>query len=58
MGKSCATLSAAECSGTIACTCLSNQDDGDCPFQDVDTIYHSQDSREFNLLDFSHLESR
>ncbi|KAF3835105.1 hypothetical protein F7725_027663 [Dissostichus mawsoni] len=25
---------------------------------DVDTIYHSQDSREFNLLDFSHLESR
>ena len=28
-----------------------------CP-QDVDTIYHSQDNREFNLLDFSHLESR
>ncbi|XP_032381837.1 capping protein, Arp2/3 and myosin-I linker protein 3 isoform X3 [Etheostoma spectabile] len=25
---------------------------------DVDTIYHSQDSREFNLMDFSHLESR
>ncbi|XP_015258976.1 PREDICTED: leucine-rich repeat-containing protein 16B-like isoform X2 [Cyprinodon variegatus] len=25
---------------------------------DVDTIYHSQDSREINLLDFSHLESR
>ncbi|XP_036373398.1 capping protein, Arp2/3 and myosin-I linker protein 3-like, partial [Megalops cyprinoides] len=25
---------------------------------DVDTIYHSQDNREFNLLDFSHLESR
>ncbi|XP_034036370.1 capping protein, Arp2/3 and myosin-I linker protein 3-like [Thalassophryne amazonica] len=25
---------------------------------DVDTIYHSQDSRELNLLDFSHLESR
>ncbi|KAI2667766.1 Capping protein, Arp2/3 and myosin-I linker protein 3 [Labeo rohita] len=24
---------------------------------DVDTIYHSQDNREFNLLDFSHLES-
>jgi len=29
-----------------------------CSLQDVDTIYHSQDSREFNLLDFSHLESR
>lgn len=27
-------------------------------FQDVDTIYHSQDNREFNLLDFSHLDSR
>lgn len=26
--------------------------------QDVDTIYHSQDNREFNLLDFSHLDSR
>ncbi|KAK3506805.1 hypothetical protein QTP70_028364 [Hemibagrus guttatus] len=26
--------------------------------KDVDTIYHSQDNREFNLLDFSHLESR
>ncbi|XP_060729891.1 capping protein, Arp2/3 and myosin-I linker protein 3 isoform X1 [Tachysurus vachellii] len=25
---------------------------------DVDTIYHSQDNREFNLLDFAHLESR
>ncbi|NXR71569.1 CARL2 protein, partial [Pycnonotus jocosus] len=25
---------------------------------DVDNIYHSQDCREFNLLDFSHLESR
>ncbi|KAM3620063.1 uncharacterized protein V6R79_017685 [Siganus canaliculatus] len=25
---------------------------------DVDTIYHSQDNREFNLLDFSHLENR
>ncbi|CDQ84411.1 unnamed protein product, partial [Oncorhynchus mykiss] len=25
---------------------------------DVDTIYHSQDNREFNLVDFSHLESR
>ncbi|XP_051944703.1 capping protein, Arp2/3 and myosin-I linker protein 3 isoform X3 [Hippocampus zosterae] len=25
---------------------------------DVDTIYHSQDNRELNLLDFSHLESR
>ncbi|XP_058499338.1 capping protein, Arp2/3 and myosin-I linker protein 3 isoform X4 [Solea solea] len=25
---------------------------------DVDTIYHSQDNREFNLLDFSHLDSR
>ncbi|XP_077463787.1 capping protein, Arp2/3 and myosin-I linker protein 3-like isoform X1 [Stigmatopora argus] len=25
---------------------------------DVDTIYHSQDNREFNLMDFSHLESR
>uniref|UniRef100_A0A3B3T2F6 Capping protein regulator and myosin 1 linker 3 n=1 Tax=Paramormyrops kingsleyae TaxID=1676925 RepID=A0A3B3T2F6_9TELE len=25
---------------------------------DVDTIYHSQDNREFNLLDFSHLETR
>uniref|UniRef100_A0A8C6S9C1 CARMIL C-terminal domain-containing protein n=1 Tax=Neogobius melanostomus TaxID=47308 RepID=A0A8C6S9C1_9GOBI len=25
---------------------------------DVDTIYHSQDNREFNLQDFSHLESR
>uniref|UniRef100_A0A8C4WMT6 Capping protein regulator and myosin 1 linker 3 n=1 Tax=Gopherus evgoodei TaxID=1825980 RepID=A0A8C4WMT6_9SAUR len=25
---------------------------------DVDTIYHSADNREFNLLDFSHLESR
>uniref|UniRef100_A0A4W5NWD7 Capping protein regulator and myosin 1 linker 3 n=1 Tax=Hucho hucho TaxID=62062 RepID=A0A4W5NWD7_9TELE len=25
---------------------------------DVDTIYHSQDNREFNLLDFSHLVSR
>ncbi|XP_037690516.1 capping protein, Arp2/3 and myosin-I linker protein 3 isoform X2 [Choloepus didactylus] len=25
---------------------------------DVDTIYHAEDSREFNLLDFSHLESR
>ncbi|XP_040210289.1 capping protein, Arp2/3 and myosin-I linker protein 3 isoform X2 [Rana temporaria] len=25
---------------------------------DVDMIYHSQDSREFNLQDFSHLESR
>ncbi|KAJ7986465.1 hypothetical protein DPEC_G00340170 [Dallia pectoralis] len=25
---------------------------------DVDTIYHSQENREFNLLDFSHLESR
>uniref|UniRef100_A0A672N9Y8 CARMIL C-terminal domain-containing protein n=1 Tax=Sinocyclocheilus grahami TaxID=75366 RepID=A0A672N9Y8_SINGR len=24
---------------------------------DVDTIYHSQDNREFSLLDFSHLES-
>ncbi|EMP30580.1 Leucine-rich repeat-containing protein 16B [Chelonia mydas] len=26
--------------------------------QDVDTIYHSADNHEFNLLDFSHLESR
>ncbi|CAJ0954865.1 unnamed protein product [Ranitomeya imitator] len=26
--------------------------------KDVDMIYHSQDSREFNLQDFSHLESR
>lgn len=26
--------------------------------KDVDNIYHSQDCREFNLLDFSHLESR
>ncbi|XP_043351870.1 capping protein, Arp2/3 and myosin-I linker protein 3 isoform X5 [Dermochelys coriacea] len=25
---------------------------------DVDTIYHSADNHEFNLLDFSHLESR
>ncbi|XP_067390497.1 capping protein, Arp2/3 and myosin-I linker protein 2 [Emydura macquarii macquarii] len=25
---------------------------------DVDTIYHSQDCREFNLLDFTHLQSR
>ncbi|KAM5235869.1 capping protein, Arp2/3 and myosin-I linker protein 3 isoform 2-T2 [Ctenodactylus gundi] len=25
---------------------------------DVDTIYHAEDNREFNLLDFSHLESR
>ncbi|XP_018588611.2 uncharacterized protein LOC108922769 isoform X1 [Scleropages formosus] len=25
---------------------------------DVDTIYHSQDNREFSLLDFSHLETR
>ncbi|KAM8799266.1 capping protein, Arp2/3 and myosin-I linker protein 2 [Eudromia elegans] len=25
---------------------------------DVDNIYHSQECREFNLLDFSHLESR
>ncbi|XP_076828794.1 capping protein, Arp2/3 and myosin-I linker protein 3 isoform X2 [Brachyhypopomus gauderio] len=25
---------------------------------DVDTIYHAQDNRELNLLDFSHLESR
>ncbi|XP_052316346.1 capping protein, Arp2/3 and myosin-I linker protein 3-like isoform X2 [Oncorhynchus keta] len=25
---------------------------------DVDTIYHSQDNREFNLVDFRHLESR
>uniref|UniRef100_A0A8C8RW41 Capping protein regulator and myosin 1 linker 3 n=1 Tax=Pelusios castaneus TaxID=367368 RepID=A0A8C8RW41_9SAUR len=25
---------------------------------DVDTIYHSADNREFNLLDFSHLENR
>ncbi|XP_075796731.1 capping protein, Arp2/3 and myosin-I linker protein 2 isoform X3 [Pelodiscus sinensis] len=25
---------------------------------DVDNIYHSQDCREFNLLDFTHLESR
>ncbi|XP_056149842.1 capping protein, Arp2/3 and myosin-I linker protein 3 [Lampris incognitus] len=25
---------------------------------DVDTIYHSQDNREFNLLDFSHLDNR
>ncbi|KAJ0011894.1 hypothetical protein NQD34_012869, partial [Periophthalmus magnuspinnatus] len=25
---------------------------------DVDTIYHSQDNREFNLQDFSHLDSR
>ncbi|XP_060785870.1 capping protein, Arp2/3 and myosin-I linker protein 3 isoform X2 [Neoarius graeffei] len=25
---------------------------------DVDTIYHSQDNRQFNLLDFAHLESR
>ncbi|NXC70394.1 CARL2 protein, partial [Anhinga anhinga] len=25
---------------------------------DVDNIYHSQDCRDFNLLDFSHLESR
>ncbi|XP_054850584.1 capping protein, Arp2/3 and myosin-I linker protein 3 [Eublepharis macularius] len=25
---------------------------------DVDTIYHSEDNREFNLLDFCHLESR
>ncbi|XP_053934284.1 capping protein, Arp2/3 and myosin-I linker protein 2 isoform X4 [Cuculus canorus] len=25
---------------------------------DVDNIYHSQDCQEFNLLDFSHLESR
>ncbi|XP_034644159.1 capping protein, Arp2/3 and myosin-I linker protein 2 [Trachemys scripta elegans] len=25
---------------------------------DVDNIYHSQDCREFNLLDFAHLESR
>lgn len=58
MGKSCATLSATECSGAILCTCRSNQADRDCRFQDVDTIYHSQDSREFNLLDFSHLESR
>lgn len=31
---------------------------GCCFSQDVDTIYHSQDNREFNLLDFSHLESR
>lgn len=34
------------------------QADGSPCFQDVDTIYHSQDNREFNLLDFSHLESR
>lgn len=26
--------------------------------KDVDTIYHAEDNREFNLLDFSHLESR
>ncbi|MBN3294217.1 CARL3 protein, partial [Polypterus senegalus] len=25
---------------------------------DVDNIYHSQENREFNLLDFSHMESR
>ncbi|GCB65395.1 hypothetical protein scyTo_0004780, partial [Scyliorhinus torazame] len=25
---------------------------------DVDTIYHSQNTKEFNLLDFSHLDSR
>ncbi|KAM6188368.1 LOW QUALITY PROTEIN: capping protein, Arp2/3 and myosin-I linker protein 3 [Sarcoramphus papa] len=25
---------------------------------DVDTIYHAEDNREFNLLDFSHLDSR
>ncbi|MBV99414.1 Capping protein, Arp2/3 and myosin-I linker protein 3, partial [Eschrichtius robustus] len=25
---------------------------------DVDTIYHAEDNREFNLLDFSHLESQ
>ncbi|GCC46473.1 hypothetical protein chiPu_0030539, partial [Chiloscyllium punctatum] len=25
---------------------------------DVDTIYHSQDTRHFNILDFSHLNSR
>uniref|UniRef100_UPI00398EC8AE capping protein, Arp2/3 and myosin-I linker protein 2 n=1 Tax=Pristiophorus japonicus TaxID=55135 RepID=UPI00398EC8AE len=25
---------------------------------DVDTIYHSQNTREFNLLDFSHLDTR
>ncbi|XP_078256468.1 capping protein, Arp2/3 and myosin-I linker protein 2 [Rhinoraja longicauda] len=25
---------------------------------DVDTIYHSQNTKEFNLLDFSHLETR
>ncbi|KYO44667.1 leucine-rich repeat-containing protein 16B-like [Alligator mississippiensis] len=25
---------------------------------DVDTIYHAEDTREFNLLDFSHLENR
>ncbi|XP_029466541.1 F-actin-uncapping protein LRRC16A-like [Rhinatrema bivittatum] len=25
---------------------------------DVDNIYHSQDCREFNLMDFTHLESR
>lgn len=28
------------------------------PSKDVDTIYHAEDNREFNLLDFSHLESR
>lgn len=27
-------------------------------FQDVDTIYLSQDTRELNLQDFTHLESR
>uniref|UniRef100_UPI00398F500E X-linked retinitis pigmentosa GTPase regulator-interacting protein 1-like n=1 Tax=Pristiophorus japonicus TaxID=55135 RepID=UPI00398F500E len=26
--------------------------------KDVDTIYHSQDTRHFNILDFSHLDSR
>lgn len=38
--------------GAELCPCV-------CPLgQDVDNIYHGQDCREFNLLDFSHLESR
>lgn len=28
------------------------------PLQDVDTIYLTQDTRELNLQDFSHLENR
>lgn len=28
------------------------------PSQDVDTIYLTQDTRELNLQDFSHLENR